>query len=119
MVRMTHLWKEHHSRLRSYVAKRVRERDAVDDILQEVFLKVNAGLHTVKAQGAISAWLYRVAANSIADHFRSQKPWDELPGDDELPTDAPESSLSRQRTFHLPVLRLLSLSTPSSPSLIP
>lgn len=90
MARMTDFWKEHHSRLRSYVAKRVRERDVVDDILQEVFLKVNAGLHTVKAQGAISAWLYRVAANSIADHYRLQKPWDELPEDDELAAPEPE-----------------------------
>jgi RNA polymerase sigma-70 factor (ECF subfamily) len=87
---MTNLWKEHHSRLRSYVAKRVREREAVDDILQEVFLKVNAGLHTVKYQDAISAWLYRVAANSIADHYRSHKPWEELPGDDELTASEPE-----------------------------
>lgn len=78
------LWQMHHARLRSYIAKCVRVRDAVDDILQEVFLKVNAGLHTVKSQGAISAWLYRVAANSIADHYRSQKPWEEIPGDDEL-----------------------------------
>lgn len=81
-------WQMHHARLRSYIAKRVR--DAVDDILQEVFLKVNAGLHTVKSQGAISAWLYRVAANSIADHYRSQKPWEELPGDDELASPAAE-----------------------------
>lgn len=90
MMRMTDLWKKHHARLRSYVAKRVREHDAVDDILQDVFLKANAGLHTVKAQGAIPAWLYRVAANSIADHYRSQRPWDELPGDDELAAPEPE-----------------------------
>lgn len=90
MMQIADLWKEHHSRLRSYVVKRVRERDVVDDILQEVFLKVNAGLHTVKAQGAISAWLYRVAANSIADHYRLQKPWEELPGDDELASPEPE-----------------------------
>lgn len=90
MVRMTDFWKQHHSRLRSYVAKRVRERDAVDDILQDVFLKVSANLHTVESQGSISAWLYRIAANTIADHYRSHKPWEELPGDDELVAPEPQ-----------------------------
>ena len=88
MILMTNLWKEHHSLLRIFVAKRVREGDAVDDILQNVFLKASVGLHTVKSQSAIPAWLYRIAANSIADHYRSQTTWEELPEDDDL--SAPE-----------------------------
>ncbi|MBU1214828.1 MAG: RNA polymerase sigma factor SigZ [Gammaproteobacteria bacterium] len=78
------LWQLHRSRLRDYVGRRVREREAVDDILQEVYIKVQAGLHTVRSQGSISAWLYRIAANCIADHYRTQRPWEELPADDEL-----------------------------------
>lgn len=88
MVPMIDFWHEHKTRLRSFITKRVRERDVVDDILQEVFLKVNTSLHTVKSHGSISAWLYRIAANSIADHYRSQKPWEELP--DELAAPEPE-----------------------------
>lgn len=88
MTPMTDFWQEHRSRLRGYIAKRVRESDAVDDILQEVFLKVNASLHTVKSHGSISAWLYRIAANTIADHYRAQKPWEELP--DEVAAPEPE-----------------------------
>lgn len=78
MVQMTDFWQAHSSRLRGYVAKRVRKSDAVDDILQEVFLKVNAGLHSVKSHDSITAWLYRIAANTIADHYRAQKTWEEL-----------------------------------------
>jgi RNA polymerase sigma-70 factor (ECF subfamily) len=85
---MTNFWQEHRSRLRGYIAKRVRESEAVDDILQEVFLKVNASLHTVKSHGSISAWLYRIAANTIADHYRAQKPWEEL--SDEVAAPEPE-----------------------------
>ena len=88
MTPMTDFWQEHRSRLRGYIAKRVRESDAVDDILQEVFLKVNASLHSVKSHGSISAWLYRIAANTIADHYRAQKPWEELP--DEVAAPEPE-----------------------------
>lgn len=88
MTPMTDFWQEHRSRLRGYISKRVRDRDAVDDILQEVFLKVNAGLHGVKSPGSISAWLYRIAANTIADHYRAQQPWEELP--DEVAAPEPE-----------------------------
>jgi RNA polymerase sigma-70 factor (ECF subfamily) len=84
MTPITDLWQEYRSRLRSYIAKRVREREAVDDILQDVFLKVSANLHTVRSHGNIPAWLFRIAANAIADHYRSHKQWEELPDEDEL-----------------------------------
>ena len=79
MVPMPDFWIEHKTRLRHYVAKRLREDGAVDDILQDVFLKAYASLHTVKFHGSLTAWLYRIAANAIADHFRRQKPSKELP----------------------------------------
>lgn len=79
---MPGFWQEYKTRLRGYIAKRVREHDAVDDILQEVFVKTHTSLHTVKSPGSIAAWLFRIAANAIADHYRSLRPWHELP--DEL-----------------------------------
>jgi RNA polymerase sigma-70 factor (ECF subfamily) len=84
---MTDLWLEHRARLRGYIARRVRERDAVDDILQDVFLKAYAGLPGVKPSGSLAVWLFRIAGNAIADHYRSQRPWDALPED----LAAPES----------------------------
>ena len=85
---MTNLWQEHKARLRGYIAKQVRDDDAADDILQEVFLKVHKSLHTVKSRGSITAWLFRIAANAVADHYRSHKPWEELP--EELAAPEPE-----------------------------
>jgi RNA polymerase sigma-70 factor (ECF subfamily) len=79
MAPMTDFWQEHKTRLRSYIARRLRESDAVDDILQDVFLKVHTSLHTVISRGSITVWLFRIASNAIADHYRSQKPWEELP----------------------------------------
>lgn len=83
------LWSEHRARLRGYIAKRVRENDAADDILQEVFLKASENLHSLKSGGSIAAWLYRIAANAIVDHYRSRKPWEELPADVAAPEAEP------------------------------
>jgi RNA polymerase sigma-70 factor (ECF subfamily) len=79
MTPLISFWQEHRSRLRGYIAKRVRESHAVDDMLQEVYLKVHANLHTVQSPGSLSAWLYRIAANVIVDHYRSQRPAEALP----------------------------------------
>jgi len=79
MTPIADFWQEHKSRLRGYIAKRVHESAAVDDILQDVFLKAYTSLHTVKSHGSITAWLFRIAANAIVDHYRSQKPWADLP----------------------------------------
>lgn len=84
---MPDIWIEHRSRLRSYIARRVREHEAVDDILQDVLLKAHTGLHAVRSGGSLTAWLYRIASNAIADHYRGQKPSEEI--SDELP--APEA----------------------------
>lgn len=81
-------WNEYKTRLRSYIARRVQGRDAVDDILQDVFLKAYASLHTVKSQGSLAPWLYRIAANAIADYYRGQKPTEEI--SDELAAPVPE-----------------------------
>jgi RNA polymerase sigma-70 factor (ECF subfamily) len=84
------LWQEHKARLRAYIARRVRESDAVDDILQEVFLKAHASLHTVQSQGSLAAWLYRIAANAIVDHYRARQPLDELPEELAAPEPPPD-----------------------------
>lgn len=81
-------WQEHKARLRNFIAKRVREHGAIEDILQDVFLKAHLGFHTVRSPGSITAWLYRIAVNRITDHYREQRPSDEI--SDELATPEPE-----------------------------
>ncbi len=88
MEQGTDFWQEYESRLRSYISRRVRETDVVDDIVQDIFIKSRTSLHTVKSHGSIAAWLFRIAANAIADHYRSLKPWNELP--DDLAAPEPE-----------------------------
>ena len=32
-------------------------------------------------RGSTAVWLYRIAANAIADHYRARRPWDASPDD--------------------------------------
>ena len=55
--------------LHAYIARRVAT-DAVDDIAAEVMLRMADQTSGFSAAAQPMAWMYRVAANLIADHYR-------------------------------------------------
>ena len=61
------------SRLRNYIRKQVIDREAAEDILQEVFLELVEAYRLLKPIEQVSAWLFRVAKNRIIDRFRGRK----------------------------------------------
>lgn len=55
----------------AYVARRVRDRAATEDVTSEVFRKALANINRFKWTGApFGAWLLRIAANVIADRAK-------------------------------------------------
>ena len=61
-------------RLRRYIRGRVGPREDVDDLLQEILIKVWNGLPTVRGTNAssTSAWVFAIARNTVAQHYRQQ-----------------------------------------------
>jgi RNA polymerase sigma-70 factor (ECF subfamily) len=58
----------------AYVARRVRNRAAAEDLTAEVFHRALRSLHRFKWTGApFAAWLFRIASNLIADLVRREK----------------------------------------------
>ncbi|MEJ2695077.1 MAG: sigma-70 family RNA polymerase sigma factor [Candidatus Sulfobium sp.] len=56
-------------KIRRYLARLVGEAD-FEDVTQEVFLKVNAGLDEFRGDSSLSTWIYRIATNAAVDHNR-------------------------------------------------
>jgi RNA polymerase sigma-70 factor (ECF subfamily) len=55
----------------AYVARRLRNRAAAEDLTAEVFRKALASLPRFKWRGApFAAWLFRIASNMIADRSK-------------------------------------------------
>lgn len=80
------IWLEHREQLRRYVGKRINEVDAVDDVLQEIYLKVHDRYHSLRSPDSITAWLYRIASNCIVDFYRSRRPMESLTDTIETPS---------------------------------
>jgi RNA polymerase sigma-70 factor (ECF subfamily) len=58
-------------RIFKYVRIKVQNRQEAEDILQEIFIKAYKGLGSLSMENLnFSAWLYKVAGNTINDYFR-------------------------------------------------
>jgi RNA polymerase sigma-70 factor (ECF subfamily) len=85
------LYERHFERIYAFVARRVRDRAAAEDVTAEVFHKALAALPGFQFLGApFAAWLLRIAANAIAD--RSKRAFREVSLHDDAPEPSVESS---------------------------
>jgi RNA polymerase sigma-70 factor, ECF subfamily len=63
--------RELEQRLRPFVARRVPPSD-VEDVLQDVFLKMQSALPTLRDEERLVPWIYAVARNAIIDNLRQR-----------------------------------------------
>lgn len=67
--RFAALYEAHFGRIYAFVAHRVRDRSVAEDLTAEVFRHALASIGGFEWRGIpFAAWLYRIAANEIADH---------------------------------------------------
>jgi len=62
------------ARLRSFIRRRVPDREDAEDILQDVFYELVEAYRLMQPIEQVGAWLFRVARNRITDLFRKKKP---------------------------------------------
>lgn len=66
--RFAELYELNFERVYAYIARRVHERSAAEELTSHVFHQALANLGKFKWRGApFASWLFRIAANSIAD----------------------------------------------------
>jgi RNA polymerase sigma factor (sigma-70 family) len=94
-------------RLRSFIRKHVTDTGEAEDILQDVFYELLEAYRLMKPIEHVTAWLFRVARNRMADLFRRKKPSslsspvstqeDSVTLEDLLPSadDGPEAAYAR------------------------
>lgn len=64
------LWQGVHDGLRTFIAKRVNDQGPVDDILQDVFVRVHRQMDSVNDPRRLVSWIYQITRNAIIDHYR-------------------------------------------------
>ena len=59
-----------------------KNREDAEDMVSEVFLKVNASLHKYRGESKPMVWIYRIAVNQCLDLLRSKRSRKEFDVDD-------------------------------------
>jgi RNA polymerase sigma-70 factor, ECF subfamily len=73
------LYERSFPRIYQFVYARVRDRTVAEDVTSEVFMKALGGIGRYRDTGwPFSAWLYRIAANTIVDRFRTLHPVEDI-----------------------------------------
>ncbi len=93
---MESIYREYHDKLFSFISYKVGNREDAEDILSEVFLKIQKNLDKYEeSKASFARWIYVIAGNTIIDFYRSRKPSEEIPED--LPTeeDLEDKALNR------------------------
>jgi len=70
MTKTEELWQLVHDGLRAFIAKRVNDQGHVDDILQDVFVRVHRQINSVNDPNRVVSWIYQITRNVIIDHYR-------------------------------------------------
>ncbi|MEO8846314.1 MAG: sigma-70 family RNA polymerase sigma factor [Kofleriaceae bacterium] len=65
------LWHDVAERIRPFVARRIAPTE-VDDVLQDVFVRVQRGLASLRDEERFTSWLFQIARNSVAEHQRAR-----------------------------------------------
>lgn len=81
-------YSELEGRLRPFIARRVPAAD-VDDVVQDVFLRVQRSLPDLRDEQSFTPWLYQVARSAIAESHRRQSRQPAPVPDTELEREAP------------------------------
>jgi len=96
------LYEQHFERVYAYIARRVGDRDAAQDLTADVFHRALANLKQFEWRGVpFAAWLFRIAANAIADRSHRAAQERELPPPDDPESVSLEDVEHRARLFRL------------------
>lgn len=89
------LYDQHVRRVYDYIYYKTLHKETAEDLTSQTFMKALKKFQQYDAaKGSFSAWVYRIARNTVYDHFRALRPtsdivdvWD-LASDDNIERDA-------------------------------
>ena len=102
------LYNEYFPKVFAYVYGRVQDKEASLDIVSDVFEKAFIKMHSLRSEDAFGSWLFTIARNEVASHWRKEKPaakaLQEAAWHNELihqPASPEDTLLHRERLGHL------------------
>ena len=100
---LENIWAEFAARLGRFIRARVADPATAEDILQDVFVRIQSRLDHLRAPAKLQSWLYLIARNAIIDHYHRTHATSQLPESllAEPPKDSPEACELKDALRHM------------------
>src|SRR3712207_4182656 len=69
--------RRHDRQLRGLAHRLLRDDEAVDDVMQEAYLRAFRAMPRFRGDSALATWVHRITSNACMDHLRRRR-WTEL-----------------------------------------
>lgn len=69
------LFAEFQDQLKSYLYRLLTDRNDVDDLAHDTFIKAFANISSFKQNASLKTWVFKIATNLAYDHLRKLKRW--------------------------------------------
>lgn len=76
------IWQAYRAKLKGFLHSKVSNPDDVDDLLQEILIKIHQHVGTLNTEEKLKPWLFTIARNVIIDFYRQQGRRRDLTEDD-------------------------------------
>jgi RNA polymerase sigma-70 factor (ECF subfamily) len=90
------IWTAFGDSLKRFILSRVRDEQASEDILQDVFVKIHARIDTLNDERKLQSWVYQIARNAIVDYYRKSHTLTELSDGLSLPEKPADDEVTRR-----------------------
>ncbi|MBI5540225.1 MAG: RNA polymerase sigma factor SigZ [Bacteroidia bacterium] len=64
---------EFQNELKQFISRKVKNSDDVNDILQDVLLKIHINYSKIRKKESLKSWLYQITRNTIIDYYLKKK----------------------------------------------
>jgi len=91
-------WKELEQKLRPYLARRVASPADLDDLLQDIFVRMHQGLATLRDEERFGGWVYRIAHSAIVDKARKRARAPRLGADEDFGAESSDGDDAQLQT---------------------
>ena len=69
------LFSEFQNQLKSYLYRLLTDRNDVNDLIQDTFIRAYTKISTFKQDSSLKTWVFKIATNLAYDHLRKSKRW--------------------------------------------
>lgn len=79
-IQKREIYRDYHGKVFGYIISKVNDTVTAEDLTSDIFVKIYEKLDSFdETKASLSTWIYTIARNTLTDHYRTRKLYEEIP----------------------------------------